>query len=201
MDRAQAHTLEAVVAAILLLAGVAFALQATAVTPLTTSTSNQHLENQLQSTSQGVLAATAESGDLKRALLYWDENESEFHNADNEGFYTTSNSETNFTSALNRTFGPSNVAYNVNIIYHTSNGETAEQRLVRQGQPSDNAVAASRTVTLVDSDKLIAANGTQLNTPISAINTSFYAPDTGNVTSGNRAHYNHVRVEVVTWRI
>lgn len=201
MDRAQAHTLEAIVAAILLLAGVAFALQATAVTPLTTSTSNQHLKNQLQSTSQGVLAATAESGDLKRALLYWDENESEFHNADNEGFYTTSNSETNFTSALNRTFGPSNVAYNVNIIYHTSNGETAEQRLVRQGQPSDNAVAASRTVTLVDDDKLIAANGTQLNTTISATNTSFYAPDAGNVTGDNRAHYNHVRVEVVAWRI
>ena len=201
MGRAQAHTLEAVVAAILLLAGVAFALQATAVTPLTTSTSNQHLENQLQSTSQGVLAATAESDNLKRALLYWDENESEFHNADNKGYYTTNLSETNFTSALNRTFGPRNVAYNVNVIYHTSNGGTEEQTLVRQGQPSDNAVSTSRTVTLVDDDKLIAANGTRLNTKIGGTNTSFYAPDVGNATSGNRAHYNHVRVEVVAWRI
>jgi len=201
MDRAQAHTLEAIVAAILLLAGVAFALQATAVTPLTTSTSNQHLENQVKSTSQGVLAASAESGDLKRALLYWDENESEFHNADNEDFYTTNLSETNFTRALNRTFGPRNVAYNVNIIYHTSNGETEEQTLVRQGRPSDNAVSASRTVTLVDDDKLIAANGTELDTALADNGTSFYAPDVGNATSGNRAHYNHVRVEVVAWRI
>lgn len=198
-ERGQAHSLEAVVASMIVLAGVAFSLQMTAVTPLSASTSNQHLENQLQATGDGVLASAAASGDIERALLYWNGTASEFHNADNEDHYTTNLTETNFTEALDRTYGPRNIAYNVYLVYHTSNGETERQRLVFQGEPSDHAVSASRTVTLLDSDELRFANGTTTGTAIG--NTSdFYAPDAG-TGSGHRELYNHVRVEVVAWRI
>jgi len=198
-ERGQAHSLEAVVAALVVLAGVLFALQMTAVTPLSASTSNQHLENQLQSTANGVLGSAAASGDLERALLYWNATIGAFHGADNDGYYTTNLAETNFTAALDRTYGPRNVAYNVYIVYHTSGGATERQRLVYQGQPSDHAVSASRTVTLLDSDELVHANGTGTGTRVG--NTSdFYAPDAG-TGSGHRALYNHVRVEVVAWRI
>ena len=202
-NRGQAHTLEAIVAAMLLLTGIGFALQMTAVTPLSASTSSQHLENQLQSTGKGILASSAESGDLKEAVLYWNETEEQFHNVDNAGYYTTNLTETNFTSALNGTYGPRNVAYNVNVVYHTSNDERERKRMVRQGEPSDHAIVASRTVTLVDDDTLVAENGTRLDTTVgeSHANGNFYIPDAGNATTGNRALYNHVRVEVVAWRI
>nr|WP_267163201.1 hypothetical protein [Halovenus salina] len=82
-DRGQALTLEAVVGAILMLAAIGFALQMTAVTPLSASTSSQHIENQLQSTSEGVLDTAADTGALREAVLYWNETTGEFHgNAD-----------------------------------------------------------------------------------------------------------------------
>jgi len=59
-DRAQAHTLEAFAAAILLVAALTFALQATAVTPLSASTSNQHIENQQRAVATDLLATSAE---------------------------------------------------------------------------------------------------------------------------------------------
>ncbi|MEF8782694.1 MAG: hypothetical protein V5A39_05350 [Haloarculaceae archaeon] len=205
-DRGQAHTLEAVTAAILLLAGVGFALQMTAVTPLSASTSSQHLENQLQMTGKGVLASNAESGDLKKAVLYWDENESQFYNADNEGYYTTNLGANNFTRALDRTYGPRNVAYNVNVIYHTSNDDTERKQMIRQGEPSDHAIVATRSVTIVDDDQIVDEDWTyNSTTTVSDVNqnpnSTFYMPDAGNATSGNRAIYNNVRVEVVAWRI
>ncbi len=198
-DRGQAHTLEAIVAALLLLAGLGFSLQMTAVTPLSASTSNQHLENQLQSTAEGVLASSAESGDLAEAVRYWNESSDQFHGADNDGYYTTNLEENNFTRALERTYGPRNVAYNVYVTYHTSDGDTERQRVIFQGEPSDHAVSASRTVTVVDDDPLIDADGTATSTTVTD-SDSFYAPDAGNGTE-QRALYNHVRVEVVAWRI
>jgi hypothetical protein len=202
-DRGQAHTLEAVTAAILLLAGVGFALQMTAVTPLSASTSSQHLENQLQMTGKGVLASNADSGDLKKAVLYWNESTDQFRGSGKFGYYTTNLSENNFTRALERAYGPRNVAYNVNVVYHTSNDEMERRWMIRQGEPSDHAVVASRSVMIVDDDRIVGEDWKPTSTTVveSDQNGSFYIPDAGNTTAGNRAIYNHVRVEVVAWRI
>ena len=64
-DRGQAHTLEAFAAAILIVVGLTFALQATAVTPLSASTSNQHLENQQRAVATDLLETSAANGDLR----------------------------------------------------------------------------------------------------------------------------------------
>jgi hypothetical protein len=197
--RGQAHTLEAVVAALIVLAGIGFALQLTAVTPLSASTSSQHLENQLKATGQGVLASTAASGDLGRAVRYWNGSTEQFHGADNEDYYTTNLTENEFARALEDAYDPRNVAYNVYVIYHTDDRTTERQRLIFQGRPSDHAVSASRTVTLVDDDELIDADGTTNGTTL-AESDGFYIPDAGN-GSEQRALYNHVRVEVVAWRV
>ncbi len=66
--RAQAHTLEAIVSGMLLLASLVFALQMTAVTPLSASTSSQHIENQQQAIGHGVLASAVAEGALKPAV-------------------------------------------------------------------------------------------------------------------------------------
>ena len=184
-----------------MVAAVTFALQITAVTPLSASTSSQHLENQLEASGDGLLAANADSGALKEAVLYWNGNQVSFHQSSDRAFYQSvgdapPNNE--FIASLERTFGDRNIAYNVNVYYQTSSGGTARQRMVDQGNPSDHAISASRTIALADDDRLVKQDGT-LGEQISEAN--FYAPD-ASITSGDgEPLYNLLRVEVVAWRI
>lgn len=198
-DRGQALTLEAITASLLLLAAVGFALQMTAVTPLSASTSSQHLENQLQATSESLLASAADTGTLKAAILFWNTSEGEFHDSGARPFYRTGEPPNQFGTLLNDTFGDRNIAYNVVIYYQNENGEMERQRMVFQGEPSDHAVSASQTIALVDDDTLIEADGSDGLT-LSSV-SDFYAPDVGSDASGNRPLYNLVRVEVIAWRI
>lgn len=194
---AQAHTLEAAVAALLLLTSVGIALQMTAVTPLSASTSSQHLENQLEKTSKGVLASSAETGGLKQAVLYWNTTGGTFYNTTAEEYYTEGPPQTiSFGQALNRTLDSRNVAYNVNIIYQ-NNGTQNEQRMIYNGEPSEHAVRASHSVTIVDSDRLRNPDGSPSSTGVSAA-SSFYLDDSTSSTAGV---YNQMRVEVIAWRI
>ncbi|MFB6219984.1 MAG: hypothetical protein ABEH90_00975 [Halolamina sp.] len=191
-DRGQAHTLEAVAAAMLLLASVLFALQVTAVTPLTGSTSSQHIENQQAALAEGVLAAEAENGTVVPTLLYWNASQSSFRNT--SGFYRSAGPPTTFGAVLNKTLGDRNIAFDVSIYYARTNGEREKRPLVDLGEPSDHASTASRMFTLYDDDRIIAANGSELGT---LSETNYFAPD---VAPNNRV-YNVVEVEVVVWRM
>ncbi|WP_159904911.1 DUF7288 family protein [Salinirussus salinus] len=199
-DRGQAHTLEAVIGALLLLTSVLFALQSTAVTPLSASTSSQHIENQQQERAQGLLAAAAENGTLKPAVLYWNPDVGEngrFHGTDGDNrYYEGTRPNVTFAQMLNRTFTSQGIAYNVNFEYRTQSG-TDTQRFIYNGVPSDNAVSASWTTVLDDSDHLYTAQGKpDSNARIGDDNTDFYIPDTYDSDL-----YNVVRVEVVVWRV
>lgn len=210
--RGQAHTLEGVVAAMLLLASLMFALQVTAVTPLSSSTSSQHLENQQQATAAGVLAAAAERGTLTPAVTYGsdladgrDDERFGFHQADGERVYTNRPPTTRFGAALERAFADRGLTYNVHVTYQTPSNTTSRARMVYQGHPSDNAVVVRRTVTLYDEDVLhspesdgdatdfdVAQPGT---TTLATAGSDFYAQD---VADG--PVFNVVRVEVVVWQ-
>jgi hypothetical protein len=201
MSRGQAHTLEGVVAGLVLLSGLVFALQATAVTPLSASTSSQHLENQQQATAEGVLATAAEHGALKPAVLFrGDENSdgnSEFHSADNGEFYTTSAPPNEFGDILSQAFGGRGLAFNAYVVYRRPDGRAVRQRMVYRGEPSDNAASASRLVTLYDDDNLYTSGdliGNPTGPTVSASN--FYAPDTASA-----GIYNVIEVEVIVWRM
>lgn len=202
-NRAQGHTLEAVVSGFLLLAAVAFALQMTAVTPLSASTSSQHVENQLQSAGAGVLASSAETGALSEMVRYWNATTDRFHGTSAGLTYYTGPPETAFGEALNRTFGDRNVAYNVRILYQNNNGTIFSKRLIWQGRPSDHAVRASRAVAIADDDHLVDADGSLNRTTVLEANSDeFYMPDAAVDTDGsNRGLYNIVRLEVVAWRV
>jgi hypothetical protein len=191
--RGQAHTLEAVAAGMLLLASVLFALQVTAVTPLTGSTSSQHIENQQASLAEGLLASEAENGTVIPTLLYWNESASAFHNA-SAGVYQSAGPPTTFGAVLNRTLGDRNIAFDVNVFYVRTNGDRARRSLVNLGNPSDHASTASRSFTLYDDDRILAANGTEQGRLDS---TSYFAPD----VAPNSTVYNVVVVEVVVWRM
>lgn len=191
--RGQAYTLEAVAAGMLLLASVLFALQVTAVTPLTGSTSSQHIENQQASLAEGLLAVQGENGTIVPTVLYWNESAGSFHGAPDEA-YRNAGPPTAFGTALNRTLGDRNIAFDVSLYYVRPNGEREQRQLVNLGEPSDHASTASRVVTLYDDDRVRAADGTDLGT---LENTSYFAPD----VAPNSRVYNVVEVEVVVWRM
>jgi hypothetical protein len=188
--RGQAHLLEAVVAGLLLVASVLFAIQMTAVTPLSASTSNQHIENQQRGMIQGMLAVAEEKNALKPAALFWNETESEFHDAGSRGYYTSSPPPNEFGRLIEETFSESGIAYNVYVVFQTNTGDQRRERMVYNGAPSDNAVSAGRSITLVNDDTV--HDDTETIT-----NSSFYANDVADETG----FFNHVRVEVVVWRV
>jgi hypothetical protein len=195
--RGQAHTLEAVIGALLLLTSVLFALQSTAVTPLSASTSSQHIENQQQERAQGLLASAAENETLRPAVLYYNETGDRFHGADGErGEYAGARPNVTFAQMLNRTFTSQGIAYNVNFEYQTQNGSSS-QRFIYNGVPSDNAVSASWTTVIDDSDHLYAPDGDPTGSRVGDGGTDIYLPD----ASPDTDLYNVVRVEVVVWRV
>jgi hypothetical protein len=73
----QMYTLEGVAAAIMMIFLISFIVQASPLTPLTSSTSNQQVESQIETRGNDLLIVldTIPEGDtyspLKEALLYW----------------------------------------------------------------------------------------------------------------------------------
>lgn len=193
--RGQAHTLEATVAGLLMLSSLIFALQMTAVTPLSASTSSQHIENQQGATGQGVLAAAAHQGALKPAVLYWNNSSAQHHDVGVQRFYTSGPPDNRFGSMLKRAFNDNGIAYNVYFRFQNNKGEPITRRYVYSGVPTDNAVTATHTVTLWDDDPLYDADGTPGATRLNTANMTYPMPDTG------ANLYNTVRVEVIAWRI
>ncbi|GAA0198418.1 hypothetical protein ACFFQF_15165 [Haladaptatus pallidirubidus] len=194
-DRAQAHTLESFTAALLIVSAVVFSLQATAVTPLTASTSNQHIENQEEATADGLLSVTADDGRLREAVLYWNETEEQFAGSNDDGIYANGGPPNAFGTVLNETFGnvtssDGRIAYDVFVSYRLPNNETRRKTMVYMGSPSDNAVVATRTVTLFDEDGLTSSGG-------GTVDGSFYAPD----AAPNARLYNVLEVRIVVWKM
>ncbi|QSG09554.1 DUF7288 family protein [Halapricum desulfuricans] len=192
VSRGQAHTLEAVIAALLLLTSVVFALQITAVTPLSASTSNQHIENQQQASAAGVLSIGQVNGALEESILYWNASGERFHGGTINGYYSET-MPTAFGRTLEDSFGDRGIAYNVNLKYTTADGRLRTEELIYRGVPSDNAVVASRSVVLTDDDRILHVNMTSGDR---IDETGFYVPDVG-----DGGYYNTIRVEVVVWRI
>lgn len=191
--RGQAFTLEAFTAGIILLGGILFALQVTAVTPLTASTSSQHIENQQQQQVRGLLDSAVENESLKAAVLNWNDTAGTFAGADSDtGYYTLGGpSGTTFGEMLNRTFGDRGIAFDVTVRYLRQDGQLAQEEMVNSGVPSENAVQAHRTLTLYDDDELTGPSAEPLSNT-----TTFYATD----FEPDSQLYNVVRVEVVVWR-
>lgn len=202
--RAQAHTLEAVAAAVLLMTSLVFALQVTAVTPLSASTASQHIENQQRATADGVLSVAAERDLLEPAVLFWNRSRSTFHGSADRGYYVNEAPPNRFGELLEDAFNGTGATYNVYVI-HLTGDDRQRVPMVYRGVPSDNAVTASRTLVLYDTDQLYddpdddgiaEPTGTTLTAANSGTTNPFYAGD----VAGSGV-FNVVRVEVVVWRM
>lgn len=190
-DRAQTHTLEAIIASFIIISTIVFALNATVVTPLTTSTSNQHIENQQQSMAEGVLRHSSATGILQHQLLYWNEDKRRFVNSTQTGYHGHY-PDTPFGDILGDVFEDRRVATNVYITFERVDGGTGTKRVIYNGNPSDNAVSATETVVLYDDMELTGPTDTTLENTTDYYTSDMY-PDS--------AIYNVVTVRVEVWRI
>lgn len=194
--RGQAHTTEAILASLLILAGVLFAVQTPAVTPLSSATEDKHLENQQRESVRNILSITHENGALKDSVLYWNTTTNSYQGtADDVQYYTDRGSDSPLLSELESSLDTNQIVYNVNVKYYnvSDSGTTIQsQRLLHVGAPSNNAVTARKTLTLHETDALT-TNQTMLR------NTStdeFYMYN----VSDSSPVYNQVEVEVIAWR-
>lgn len=194
-DRGQILTLEAFIASVVLLGSLVFALQVTAVTPMSTSTSNEQIESQQGRLAAGTLDSALANETLRPAILAWNASNTSFHDASERGYYRNGIPRTEFGTLLEQNLGDRAIAYNVNLQYIDTQGATRRQELVNVGTPTDDVVSVSRTVTLYDDDVLYDAAGNPTNTSLSDT-SRFYAPD----AAPNSSLYNVVRVQVVVWR-
>jgi len=197
--RGQAHTVEAFAAAVLLVSGLVFATQAAAVTPLSASTSNQHVENQHQATIEGLLAASAENGTLAEAVLYWNESaengDGAFAGTPDSGTYAK-HPPNGFGTDLNGTLSSRQIAFNV-VVRYPDGGGTDTETMVWMGEPSDNAVSATRTVGLYDGSQLSVDDDDPTLAEVEADPAAaFYVSD----TDPDSQLYAVVEVEVIAWR-
>jgi len=205
-DDAQMHTLEGFGAAILLFLVLIFAVQATSITPLTSSAANQHVEAQLQFYGQDILAAmdykesASDMTTLKRAIVTWN---GTAHNWNGSAYVMNGNTnyrmDNLFTRTLSAILIPRSIAHNVEIGYLDSStwnstprymlkqcASTGTGGMLCSGIPSDNAVIVSRALVLHDQD----------------VNTSLFYSNTGIGDLDNSSgFYNVVDVRLILWRM
>lgn len=191
--RGQVYTLEAIISALLVIGAIVFALQSTAITPLTSSTANERLETQQQTIADDVLRVAAEQGTLAPTILYWDTSNKEFIGVPTSDGFVSGGPPTEFGKQLNNTFKDKNIAFNVYLKHRTAdNKDTKTETIVYQGQPSDNAVSAHQIVMLYDNMKLNDGSGRT----IKSVEDNLYIKD-----AASSGVYNVVEVRVVVWRM
>lgn len=195
-DRGQAHALEGVSAALLVVLSLLFALQIVATGPLAASTAREHVSNQLRGAGEGTIAVADERDDLHAALLYWNDTGGKFHGADLDSLYVDRAPPNAFGDLLEATFPGNRTVYNVVLRYRGENDTRESLTMVYSGEPTEGAVTVRRTVTLYDEDRLRAADGSRTGVTISGAGDRFYAED---VAPG--PVYNVVVVEVTIWRV
>ncbi|WP_123535053.1 DUF7288 family protein [Halosimplex salinum] len=175
-ERGQLFALEGLLAALVVLAGIAFALQATVLTPSTSGATEAPADATMVNS---ILTTAAENGELQTALVN-DWGGAGFSGSAGQ-WYTGSYPSNDFGTALEQGLGPT-VTVNV-LIYHRQPMDGHQQtRFIYNGAPGDGAVRSSTTLTLYDRD--VSNPGT------------FYAED----VSPSTELYNVLEVEVVAWQ-
>lgn len=195
-DKAQLHTLEGVAAATTMLLVIVYAIDATSMTPLTSSTANLHVETEIALLGQDILGALdyAEPGynsKLKNDLATWNGktyiwNGTRYMENGNAS-YLQNNLTNNLTNILNPTLTAQGIAHNVELIFLTDNGTSFSSALsmIYNGNPSDNAVIVSRKLTLHDGD----------------INTTKYPGNPIEKIDPSTNLFNIVEIRLTLWRM
>ncbi len=190
-EKAQLHTLEGVAASTILLLVIIYAIDATSMTPLTSSTSNVHVESELRALGQDILntmdyAEPGYNSNLKNDIIGWDGREyiwsgSNYLMEDNPSVSLSNN----LSVTLNNTLIRQGIAHNVELTYlENSTLLPNERNMIYNGDPSSSAVIISRKIVLQDAEA-----PSNSNNPV-------YKKDIDPSTS----LYNIVEVKLIIWR-
>ncbi len=178
---AQMYTLEGAATAIMMIFLIVFIVQASPLTPLTSSASHQQVESQIETTGNDLLIVLdyVPEGEtyspLKLALIDWT-------GVEFNGQSSTYPNSVNYTaSVFNSALLADGTAYNLVVAYLDENEEWETRAMLWNGRASDNAVLISRKVVIHDED---------------AISASFI-PD----LSPNSSFYNIIDVRLTLWRM
>lgn len=190
---AQMHTLEAVMASTIMVMVIVFAVQATSLTPLTSSTANAHIEAQLQTIGQDMLSALDHSqydqrSNLKKDILNWNGDE---HAWSGESYESRANASISLNSSMEDMFTyiliSRGIAHNVQFSHMSDTGRFSSIFYIYNGDPSDNAVIVSRKVLLSNPD---------------IGNTSTFQTNTGIIDIDDTTDlYNIIDVKLILWRM
>ncbi|MCZ7357456.1 MAG: hypothetical protein O8C66_08020 [Candidatus Methanoperedens sp.] len=170
-EKAQMHTLEGVVATTLLLMVIIYAIDATSMTPLTSSTSNVHMDTELAVMGQDILntldyTEPGYNSNLKNDILNWTGeqyvwNGTKYLENTNDPRNATS-LVNNLTGILSATLGRQGIAHKVEIsslfISDNITVSSAPEEWIYAGVPSNNVVIVSRKIVLHNSDVFNPAN-------------------------------------------
>ncbi|WP_292463745.1 hypothetical protein [Methanolobus sp.] len=192
-ENAQMHTLEAIIASLIMVGIIIFTVQATSLTPLTSSTANAHIEAQLQAMGQDMLNALSYSpygqdSALKKDILKWNGEQYVW----NGTVYKTVRTPTHElrSSSLAETLEfvavKRGIAHNVHFSWVDEEGVTISRRYIYNGDPSNNAVVISKRVHLSNFD---------------VGNTTEFATRSGIPDADPTDFYNIVNVKMTLWRM
>ncbi|WP_459193392.1 DUF7288 family protein [Halosimplex sp. J119] len=164
--RGQAFTLEGLAAAFILLGALFLAISSVVVTPTSSGNVDQSTRTDLRQQADDVLLMTsrADSQDLSSLVRYWSQSQRTFDGAANPRIgYGSDELPGSFGVMLNETFTQRSNFFNVEVAYRPRNLSTGTQTIpmAYRGEPSDDAVTASYTVTLYDNQTLTATNASQ----------------------------------------
>lgn len=190
---AQINTLEGIIAATIMIGVLVFAVQATSLTPLTSSTANAHVEAQLNALGQDITTSLDHSSykqdsSLKEAIIKWNGDEYVW----NSTHYVSTNDE-NITLAgplqeiLEFAVTENGIAHNLQFTFTNLDGDIRTVSYIYNGDPSDNAVIISRKVLISNTD---IANTTTFNSDTGI-------PDVDSTTD----YYNIIDVKLTMWRM
>ncbi len=189
---AQLHTLEALMALIIITGIIIFTVQATSLTPLTSSTANAHIEAQLQTLAQDMLTVldhsqSGHNSSLKEDILNWNGEEYSWNSTAYHSELNNTLTVSSTADILKSVIVPKGIAHNVEFAVINDAGAVMTLPYIYNGEPSDNAVTVSRRVILSNSD---ISNSSQFQSytgiPDADASTDFY---------------NLIDVEMTLWRM
>ncbi len=193
-DKAQLHTLEGVAAATLILLVILYAIDATSMTPLTSSTAGVHMESELRSLGTGILntldyTEPGYNSKLNYDISGWNGSQYVWNGENYVGLIDSATFlNDNMTDLLRAVLVNESIAHNVELTYITIQDNmtiSARSIMIYNGDPSDNAVIISRKLLLHDGDINVTLNPYN---PISDIDSSTNL-------------WNIVDVNLILWRL
>ncbi|MBP2031033.1 hypothetical protein J2755_001981 [Methanohalophilus levihalophilus] len=190
---AQINTLEGIIAATIMIGVLVFAVQATSLTPLTSSTANAHVEAQLNSIGQDIMtsldhSAYKQDSNLKKAVIGWNGdqyvwNSTHYVSTDDENLTLSGSVQ----EILEFTVTENGIAHNLQYTFTTLDGDIRTESYIYNGDPSDNAVIISRKVLISNTDL----------TNATAFSSDTGIPDVDAATD----FYNIIDVKLTMWRM